>query len=201
LKHILSETGDIAVAGEAADGEQTLAALRETAFEALVLDLNMPGRNGIELIRRIKEEFPDLPILVLSMYKEDIYAVRALKAGASGYLCKDNAEARLAEAIRKVASGGLFINPNVAESLARGIRQKDPALPPHQQLTERAHQIFLMLAQGQSVSEIAHRLNLSVKTVSTHKSNIQARMNLANTAEIVRYAISHHLIESDTPAD
>ncbi|MGL5631022.1 MAG: response regulator, partial [Azovibrio sp.] len=119
LKHILSDCMDIEVAGEACDGHETLAQVRAGTWDTLVLDLSMPGRSGIELIKQIKGEFPKLPILILSMHKEDIYAVRTLKAGASGYLCKDNAETQLADAIRKVASGGLFINSAVAEKLTR----------------------------------------------------------------------------------
>ena len=199
LKHILKEAGDIVVAGEAGNGAEALTKLRVGHWDAVVLDLNMPGRNGIELIKQVKGEFPRLPILILSMYKEDIYAVRALRAGASGYLCKDNAESLLPEAIRKIVGGGLFINQNVAENLTRDILQGRGGQFPHTRLTDRSYQIFLMLVQGQSVSEIARRLNLSVKTVSTHKTNIQTRMGLANTAELVRYAVQHHLIEGDVP--
>ncbi|THF61006.1 response regulator transcription factor [Pseudothauera rhizosphaerae] len=199
LKHILSESGDITVGGEASNGAEAMARLRSGQWDAAVLDLNMPGRNGIELIKQVKDEFPRLPILILSMYKEDIYAVRALKAGASGYLCKDNAEALLAEAIRKIVAGGLFINQSVAENLTRDILQGRHTQLPHNRLTDRNYQIFLMLVQGMGVSEIARRLNLSVKTVSTHKANIQAKMGLGNTAELVRYAVQHHLIEGDAP--
>ncbi|MDR1062769.1 MAG: response regulator transcription factor [Azoarcus sp.] len=198
LKHILSETGDITVGGEAGNGAEALVQLRQGQWDAVVLDLNMPGRNGIELIKQVKDEFPRLPILILSMYKEDIYAVRALKAGASGYLCKDNAESQFPDAIRKIVGGGLFINQNVAESLACDL-QGNRAQWPHNRLTDRNYQIFLMLVQGMGVSEIARRLSLSVKTVSTHKANIQAKMGLANTAELVRYAVQHRLIESDAP--
>ncbi|MCL2160412.1 MAG: response regulator transcription factor [Betaproteobacteria bacterium] len=198
LKHILNEAGDIVVDGEASSGTEALAQLRAGQWDAAVLDLSMPGRNGIELIKQVKDEFPRLPILILSMYKEDIYAVRALKAGASGYLCKDNAESLLVDAIRKIVGGGLFINQDVAESLTRDMLQGNREQLPHKRLTDRNYQIFLMLVQGLGVSEIARRLKLSVKTVSTHKATIQARMGLGNTAELVRYAIRHQLIEGDT---
>ena len=118
LKQILSESGDVVVAGEASNGNEALARLRAEKFDTLVMDMSMPGKSGIDLIKQIKGEHPKLPILVLSMHKEDVYAVRALKAGASGYLCKDNAESQLEQAIRKVAGGGLFISPAVAEKLA-----------------------------------------------------------------------------------
>ncbi|MDR3213004.1 MAG: response regulator transcription factor [Azoarcus sp.] len=199
LKHILNETSDIAVGGEASNGAEALARLREGRWDAVVLDLNMPGRNGIDLIKQVKDEFPHLPILVLSMYKEDIYAVRTLKAGASGYLCKDNAESHLAEALRKIVGGGLFINQNIAENITRDILQGEHAQLPHKRLTDRNYQIFLMLVQGLGVSEIARRLNLSVKTISTHKTHIQTKMGLTNTAELVRYAVQHRLIEGDAP--
>ncbi|MGE0080546.1 MAG: response regulator [Thiohalomonadaceae bacterium] len=199
LKHILSDSGDIVVGGEASNGAEALALLRSEHFDTIVLDLTMPGRNGIELIKQIKGEFPSLPILILSMHKEDIYAVRALKAGAAGYLCKDNAEAMLAPAIRKVAAGGLFINQSVAESFTRNTLQGHSSQLPHNSLTDRNYQIFMMLVQGLGVSEIGRRLNLSVKTVSTHKANIMAKMGLNNTAEMVRYAVQHNLIDDDPP--
>ncbi len=201
LKHILQETGDIVVAGEASDGNETLAQVRSGTWDALVLDLSMPGRSGIELIKQIKTEFPRLAILVLSMHKEDIYAVRALKAGASGYLCKDNAESQLADAIRKVAAGGLFISSSVAERFTRetltgGIVTESP----HTRLSDREYQIFLLIVGGLSVTAIAQQLNLSVKTVSTHKASILSKMGMTNTADLVRYAVRHGLIEGSDDA-
>jgi DNA-binding NarL/FixJ family response regulator len=201
LKAILAEAGDIVVAGEAVNGAEVLVCLREGQWDAVVLDLNMPERGGIELIKRVKSEFPRLPVLVLSMYKENIYAVRSLKAGASGYLCKDNAENLLVDAIRKIVGGKLFINQSVMEILTRDVLHDSTASLPHNRLTDRNYQIFLMLVRGMSVSEIAEHLNLSVKTVSTHKVNIQAKMELANTAELVRYAMNYHLIEGDAPLE
>ena len=201
LKHILQETGDIIVAGEACDGHETLARVRNEKWDALILDLSMPGRSGIELIKQIKNEFPRLPILILSMHKEDIYAVRTLKAGASGYLCKDNAEAQLADAIRKVASGGLFITPSVAEKLTREILTGNREAAPHSRLTDREYQVFFLIVNGQGVTRIARELNLSVKTVSTHKANILAKMNMHNTADLVRYAIHHHLTDQTEGID
>jgi DNA-binding NarL/FixJ family response regulator len=197
LRHILADAPDIEVAGEATNGSEAIALLRKGECDVLVLDLTMPGRNGIELIKQIRSDFPRLPVLILSMHKEDIYAVRALKAGANGYLCKDNAEGFLAEAIRKVHSGGLFINQNVAERLTMNILQGRHAELPHNRLTDREYQIFLLIVQGMGVTEIGRHLNLSVKTVSTHKASIQAKMDLANTAELVRYAVENNLIDSN----
>ena len=194
LKHILHDTGDIVIAGEACDGHQALDLVRNGQWDALVLDLSMPGKSGIELIKQIKGEFPRLPILILSMHKEDLYAVRALKAGASGYLCKDSAEALLAQAIRKVVSGGLFVNQAVAEKLAMDMLTGAGNGAPHSRLTDREYQVFMLLARGLGVTDIGRELNLSVKTISTHKTRIQEKMNLANTADLIHYAIRHQLI-------
>lgn len=200
LRHILADSPDIEVAAEATNGSEAIAQLRKELCDVLVLDLTMPGRNGIELIKQIRSDFPRLPLLILSMHKEDIYAVRALKAGANGYLCKDNAEAFLAEAIRKVHAGGLFINQSVAERLTMNILQGRHAEMPHNRLTDREHQVFLLIVQGMGVTEIGRHLNLSVKTVSTHKASIQVKMDLANTAELVRYAVENNLIDSNAAA-
>jgi two-component system invasion response regulator UvrY len=193
LKHILAESGDIVVAGEADNGLDALARVRAETWDAMVLDMSMPGKSGVELIKQIKSERPKLPILILSMHKEDLYAVRAMKAGASGYLCKDNAESQLAQAIRKVAGGGLFINQAVAEKLALEMLSGPREVLPHTKLSDREHQVFLLIARGEGVTEIARELNLSVKTVSTHKARIMEKMNFANTAELIGYAIRHGL--------
>lgn len=195
LKHILQDSGDIVVGGEASDGYQVLTQVRAEKWDAIVLDLSMPGKSGIELIKQIKGEFPRLPILILSMHKEDLYAVRALKAGASGYLCKDSAETLLVQAIRKVAGGGLFIDQAVAEKLAIEMLTGSSGGAPHSRLTDREYQIFLLVARGHGVTDISRQLNLSVKTVSTHKTRILEKMELANTAELIHYAIRHELVD------
>lgn len=195
LKHILQDSGDIVVGGEASDGYQVLAQVRAEKWDAIVLDLSMPGKSGIELIKQIKGEFPRLPILILSMHKEDLYAVRALKAGASGYLCKDSAETLLVQAIRKVAAGGLFIDQAVAEKLAVDMLTGSTGGAPHSRLTDREYQIFLLVARGHGVTDISRQLNLSVKTVSTHKTRILEKMELANTADLIHYAIRHELVD------
>jgi DNA-binding NarL/FixJ family response regulator len=198
LKHILSESGDIVVAGEAANGTEALAQVRNGKWDALVLDMSMPGKSGIELIKQIKQEAPRLPVLILSMHKEDVYAVRALKAGASGYLCKDDAEGQLVTALRKVAAGGLYISTAVAEKLAAGMLQgsRGDALP-HTRLSDREYQVFQLIAAGDSVSDIAEKLNLSVKTVSTHKTHVLEKMGCANVADLIRYGIRHELLPGD----
>jgi len=195
LKQILAATSDITVCSEAASGPEAVAAVRGTAFDVAVLDLSMPGRSGIELIRQLKIEQPGLRVLVLSMHQEDQYAVRALKAGASGYLTKESAPESLVAAIRKVAAGGAFVSPEVAQQLALGvIPGADRSL--HASLSDRELEVFLRLVSGETVSEIAERLHLSVKTVSTHKSRILQKMNMTRDAELIRYAIEHNLVES-----
>jgi len=194
LKQILSECRDMVVAGEADNGLEALKKVREEEWDVVVLDMSMPGKSGIELVKQMKSERPKLPILILSMHKEDQYAVRTLKAGASGYLCKDSASAQLVSAIRKVANGGIFISPDVAEKLAHGLRPMSDA-PPHTLLSDREYQIFMMLVQGKGLTEIAADLNLSVKTVSTHKTRIQEKMNAENLSVLIKYAIKHDLLD------
>lgn len=195
LKHMLSEYPDITVGGEASDGHEALAKAQAEEWDVMLLDMTMPGKSGIELIKQLKLLVPRLRILILSMHKEDVYAVRALKAGASGYLCKDNAEEQLVAALRKVAAGGLFITTTVAEKLALDVLQGDTQdVPPHTRLSDREYQIFQAIVAGASVSDIAQQLNLSVKTVSTHKTHIQEKMGCDSVADLVRYAIQHELL-------
>lgn len=201
LKQILAQYSDIFVAGEAQNGSEAMDKVREQNWDAVVMDMSMPGRSGIELIKQIKSEKPKLPILILSMHKEDQYAVRTLKAGASGYLCKDSASTQLVHAIRKVALGGMFISAGVAEALALGLTTRQDALP-HTLLSNREYQIFLLIAAGRGITEIGDELFLSVKTVSTHKTRIMQKMNLSNTTELIRYVLKHKLIdEAGNPSD
>lgn len=195
LKHLLSETEDIVVTGEAGNGTDALALVRSGTWDAIVLDMTMPGKSGIELIKQIKAENPRLPILVLSMHKEDLYAVRALKAGASGYLCKDNAEDQLEQAIRKIATGGRYITATIAENLAAEMLGNPDEAAPHTRLSDREYQVFRLIASGLGLTEIGNRLNLSVKTVSTHKAHLMQKMGLANSSELVQYAVRHGLLD------
>jgi two-component system, NarL family, invasion response regulator UvrY len=194
LKQILSECSDMTVAGEADNGFDALSKIRAEHWDVVLLDMAMPGKSGIDLLKQIKSEKPALPVLVLSMQKENQYAVRTLKAGASGYLCKDSASADLVRAIRKVASGGLFISAAVAETLALGLTSNRDT-PPHTLLTDREFQVFRMIAAGTGVTAIGDSLNLSVKTISTHKTRIMQKMNFSNTAELIRYALKHGLLD------
>ncbi|MGE4241188.1 response regulator [Ramlibacter sp.] len=194
LKRIVGEVRDFEVVGEAADGTQALERVRELAFDVLVLDLSMPGRSGMELIRLVKAEKPKLRILVLSMHEETQYAVRAIKSGASGYLTKESAPAQLEQAIRKVAAGGAYISAEVAEQLALGAMPGGDAAP-HEVLSDREFQVLRMLAAGTSVTEAAAQLHLSVKTVSTHKANLMHKLGIGNQAELIKYAMKHGLGE------
>jgi len=197
LKRILAADPAFALAGEARDGPEVLAAVRTGGFEVLLLDLSMPGRSGIELVRAAKAERPELRVLVLSMHAEQQYAVRAIRAGASGYLTKDAAPTQLLAALRKVAAGGLFITPAVAEALALELQAPAEADElPHKRLSDRELEVFLRLAAGRSVTAIAGELHLSVKTVSTHKTHIHEKLGLGSLAELVRYAVAHRLLDS-----
>jgi DNA-binding NarL/FixJ family response regulator len=194
LKQLLSAAGDFAVVAEAQDGREVLDRVRALDFDVLLLDMSMPGRSGIELIKQVHAEKPKLRILVLSMHEEEQYAVRAIKAGASGYLTKESATVQLVSAIRKVASGGAFITDSVAQQLAFGAMPQTEG-PPHTSLSDREFQVFRELVSGKAVSDIAAQLNLSVKTVSTHKARIMQKMNMSNPAELIRYAIHHRLVD------
>lgn len=193
LKRILESTDDIEVVGEATDGFGVLAHVRKGGFDLLLLDLSMPGRSGIDLIRQIRTESPKLPVLVLTMYEEEQYAIRSIRAGAQGYLTKESAGTQLVHAIRKVASGKPYISIEVAEQLALDIMTPEKPLP-HSQLSNREFEIFNLLAQGKTVTDIGQRLHLSVKTVSTHKSRILNKMGMHSISEIVRYAVAHNLL-------
>lgn len=197
LKRIVGEVPDLQVVGEAADGTEVMHRVRELEFDVLVLDLSMPGRSGMELIRLVKAEKPKLRILVLSMHQETQYAVRAIKSGASGYLTKESAPALLEQAIRKVAGGGAYISAEVAQQLALGAMPGAAAAAPHESLSSREFEVLRLLVAGQSVTDIAGQLHLSVKTVSTHKSNLLGKLGLSNQAELVRYAIRHGLADAD----
>jgi DNA-binding NarL/FixJ family response regulator len=194
LRELLSGTGDITVAGEATNGHEVLERIRNADYDVAVLDMSMPGRSGIELIRLVKAERPKLRILMLSMHSEEQWAVRALRAGASGYLTKETAPDELIAAIRRIASGGAYVTPETAERLALDAN-RDSEAPPHTLLTDREFQVFRMIAGGASVGEVARELSLSIKTVSTHKTHIMEKMGLANAAELIRYALEHRLLD------
>jgi two-component system, NarL family, invasion response regulator UvrY len=195
LKKIIDDTDDLLVAGEAANGNQVLEQVRSKAWGILVLDLSMPGRSGIELIKLVKADCPKLPILIFSMHPEEQYAVRAIRAGASGYLSKESDSDLLLPAIRRVASGAMFISPKVAELLAADVSPDSKTLHLHNKLSNREFEIFSKIVQGQTMTEIAEEFSLSIKTVSTHKTHILEKLGLSNQVDLVRYAIEHKLLD------
>lgn len=193
LKGILDGVEDIQIVGEAVDGHHALAQVRKGNFDQLLLDLSMPGRSGIDLIRQIRQEAPELPILVLTMHDEEQYAVRSIRAGAQGYLTKDSAGTQLISAIRKVASGRFYITAEVAEQLARNVMSPHASLP-HKRLSDREFEVFNLLVSGKSITEISEILHLSVKTISTHKTNILNKMGMHTMSDIIQYAVANKLI-------
>lgn len=196
LRQLLGVASDIEVVGEAGDGFEVLARVRALEFDVLLLDMSMPGKSGIELIKQVKSEKPKLRVLVLSMHEETQYAVRAIKAGASGYVTKDSAGTQLVTAIRKVAGGGAFITAEVAEQLALGAMPGAEG-PPHALLSDREYEVFQLLVAGQTVTDIAGKLSLSGKTVSTHKARLMEKLGIDNQADLVRYAMKHG-VEGDS---
>lgn len=192
MKRLIDAQPDLSVIAEAADGHAVLECLRTIEADVLILDLSMPGRNGIDLIKQIKDTWPTLPILILTMHEEHQYALRSIRAGAKGYLTKDTAGVQLVEAIRRLHAGRMFISNEVAELIAMQAVQPDcPAF--HTTLSDREFEVFNLLVAGRSVSEIGQLLHISVKTVSTHKTRVIEKMHAHSVADLVRYAIAHQL--------
>jgi two-component system, NarL family, invasion response regulator UvrY len=194
LKQIIAEASDMVVADEATDGWDVLSKVRAGNYDVVLLDISMPGKTGIDVLSELKNEKPGLRILMLSMHPEEQYAVRALRAGASGYLTKESAPDELVAAIRKVSTGGNYVSSSLAEKLASVVQENAEQLP-HERLSDREYRVMGMIASGKTVSEIAKELSLSVKTISTYRSRILQKMKMKNNAELTRYAISKSLIE------
>jgi two-component system invasion response regulator UvrY len=194
LKQILAEQRDIVVAGEAENGLDAIKSFRKSRCHVMLLDISMPDRNGIEVLKQIKQEHPELAVLMLSMHREDQYAIRALKAGAAGYLTKQSAPRELVTAIRQVAGGQKYVSATLAQTLASQVGA-DHEAPPHDSLSDREFQTLTMIASGKTVSEIARELSLSVKTVSEYRARLLAKMNLRTSAELTHYAIRNQLVE------
>jgi two-component system, NarL family, invasion response regulator UvrY len=193
LRQILAETNDLTVTGEAASADELLTLLRAQPFDVVVLDLTLGSRDGIDLLKTIKSEFPRLHVLILSMHAEDLFAVRALRAGASGYIQKEGAAEELLVAIRRIATGRRYVSPAMAERIADEMVRGGSEILPHERLSDREFQVFRALGSGRSVKEIAEALNLSVKTVSTHRTHILTKTGLRNNADIVSYVHAHQL--------
>ncbi len=194
LRQILSGIPDMEVASEAANAQETLDQVRVGGWDVLVLDITMPDRSGFDILKELKLEQPHLPVLVLSIHAEEQLAVRVLKAGASGYLTKENAPGELVKAIRKVVSGGKYISRSLAETLAFSLEVASDR-PPHEALSDREFQVMQLMASGKTLAEIAETLSLSAKTISTYRTRLLEKMNLKTNAEIIRYAIENGLIE------
>jgi DNA-binding NarL/FixJ family response regulator len=193
LRQIVSADNQLAIAGEVENGAELLNFVRKQPVDVVVLDISMPGRNGLEVLKELKRDYPFLPVIVLSMYPEDQYAVRVLKAGASGYMTKESAPEELVKAIRKAFKGGKYISPEVAELLAGYIETKTLD-EPHKSLSDREFEVFMMLATGKTVGQISADLNLSVKTVSTYRTRIMEKMQMVTNADLIRYALDFKLI-------
>jgi two-component system invasion response regulator UvrY len=194
LRQILAETPDIMVGGEAGTADEALALLRRESWSAVVLDINLPGASGMDLLAQIHKERPSLPVLVLTVYSEEQYAVRAIKAGAAGFLTKESAPDKLIEAVRKVAAGGRYISAELAEALASLLAGEGKGMP-HERLSDREFEVLKMLASGRTVSQVAQDLSLSVKTVSTHRMRILKKMNMKTNAELTHYAVRNGLVQ------
>lgn len=194
LRELLTSAGEFTVVGEAATAQETMHCVRTLAFDVLVLDLSMPGRSGVDLVRQVKAERASLPVLVLSMHAEDQYALRALEAGAAAYLTKGSRADVLRQALRRLAAGGRYIGDRVAELIEQG---GEP--PRHRALSDREFQVLQALVAGESVSAIAARLHLSVKTISSHKANLMRKLGCASLAELVRLALDQGIAGEARP--
>ena len=193
LKEILErEFRDVRIGG-AGTAEQALTQLGSEKWDLVILDITMPGRSGVDVLRNLKALRPKLPILVLSMHPEDQYGKRVLKAGASGYMNKESAPEELIKAVRKLLSGGRYVSPTLAETLAVDLGRDDDT-PAHERLSDREFEVLRKMASGKTVGQIAQELHLSVPTVSTYRARILEKMGMSNTAELIRYAVSHHLV-------
>jgi two-component system invasion response regulator UvrY len=192
LRQIIEDNGGMRVVAEAESGSDALRKIREIDCDVVLLDISMPDMSGIDVLKQIHAERPQLPILILSIYPEDQYATRLIKAGAAGYMTKESAPAEVIQALLRVAGGKKYISPAVAEMLADELGTDEEKLP-HQILSDREYQIFLLLASARTVTEIADTLALSVKTISTYRSRILEKMRLSNNAELMRYAVDNHL--------
>jgi len=194
LRQILAETCDMAVTGEATSGLEVLDKVMGDEYDVVVLDISMPGRSGLDTLKQLKSQKPKLPVLILSMHPEEQYAVRVLRAGASGYLTKESAPDELVEAIRKVSHGGRYITSSLADKLVFDLSRKTEK-PLHETLSDREYQVLCLIASGKTAKQIAEELCLSVKTVSTYRARILEKMGMKSNAELTHYAIRNRLVD------
>lgn len=193
MKQILTGIDDMRIAAEAANSSEALAKVQKQRFDLVLLDISLPGRNGLDVLKELKNIQPRLPVLMLSMYPEEQFAVRALRSGASGYLTKESAPDELIVAIRKVCGGGRYVSASLAENIAFTIDRNAEQMP-HELLSNREYQIMCMIASGKAVKDIAEELSLSVKTISTYRSRILGKMQMKTNADLTRYALQHNLV-------
>jgi len=193
IKQVLSGAFEPALVGEAANVEQGLSEVRSTDWDVMVLDLSLPGANGLDLLKDLRRERPTLPVLVLSMHPADQFARRAMNAGASGYLTKDSAPTELVKAVSEVMAGRRYVNPAVVEKLV--MNEQPDGKRPHELLSDREYQVLRMIASGLTVSQVAARLSLSVKTISTYRARVLEKMNMKTTAELMHYGIQQGLVD------
>jgi two-component system, NarL family, invasion response regulator UvrY len=194
LKRIISENPGMAVTGEAGDGHEAMRVIQSEPCDVVLLDITMPNKSGLDVLKQLHAQSPRLPVLVLSMHSEDQYAVRVLRAGAAGYLTKESAPAKLVQAIRKVVRGGKYVSPTLAERLVYDL-DADSSKAPHEILSDREYQVLCMIASGKTVTQIAEELGLSVKTISTYRVRMLEKLNMKNNAELTRYAIKEGLVD------
>ncbi len=193
LKKVIATDPDIEVAGEAGDGREALRKITENTYDVVLLDIGLPGMDGLEVLRAARKKKPALPILLLSIFPEEQYAVRALKEGASGYLTKESVPSELIRAIRRAAQGGRYVSPFLGERLADTFMGKGGG-EPHELLSSREYQVFHMIVAGKSVKKIAQELCVAPTTVSSHRAHILEKMGMNNNADLIRYAMERHLI-------
>lgn len=194
LKQILGEEPDVGLLGEAKNFEEVLEAVQKLDWDIIILDISMPGKNGLDVLKELKHKRPTLPALILSMHAENQYAIRALKAGAAGYITKESAPEELVKAIRKVLGGGKYVSPSLAETLASNL-EADTSKPPHEILSNREYQVMCMLASGKTSKEIAKEQSLGLKTISTYRARILKKMKMKSNAELIHYAIQNRLVD------
>jgi two-component system invasion response regulator UvrY len=195
LKQILCDAPDITSVVEAADGEEALQKARSENIDVVLLDITMPGRSGIDTLTQLKREHPNLPVVVLSIHSEEEYGARVLKSGASGYVSKNSPAEELIAAVRKATTGGRYVSPALAEKLADRLNTEDPETPLHEKLSDREYEVFRQLAVGKSIKQIAQKLNLSEKTISTYRSRILEKLHMRNNSEVIHYAVREGLAD------